>query len=57
VHLNTTLDVEDWDKCSRPLGLGPVVEVDTMRPVDVGYTAGLVRAHLNTDPATPQRAD
>jgi predicted kinase len=47
IHVDAALTPADWDKCSSPLDLGPVIEVDTTRPVDVVHTAGLVRAYLD----------
>jgi predicted kinase len=37
---------EGFERSARPLGLGPVVEVDTLRPVDIGALAGRVRPLL-----------
>jgi hypothetical protein len=35
-----------YERSARPLGLGPVIEVDTTRPVDVPALAGQVRSLL-----------
>jgi hypothetical protein len=35
-----------FERSSRPLALGPVVEVDTTRPVDIGALAVRVRPLL-----------
>lgn len=47
VHHDSALSDADWNKCDSPLRLGPVIEVDATRPVDVLHTADLVRAHLD----------
>jgi predicted kinase len=39
-------DEELWGEPSRPLGLGPVVDVDTSGPVDVAQVAGLLARAL-----------
>jgi hypothetical protein len=41
-------DVELWGAEVAPLGVGPLLEVDTSGPVDVGSLAGLVRSALTT---------
>jgi predicted kinase len=35
-----------YERSARPVGLGPVIEVDTTRPVDVAALAGQVRSLL-----------
>ncbi len=37
---------EGFQRSARPLGLGPVIEVDTTRPADVGAVAVQVQAYL-----------
>jgi hypothetical protein len=37
---------EGFERSARPVGLGPVVEVDTTRPVDIEALAARVRALL-----------
>ena len=50
VHLWRTLPPESRAEYTGPLALGPVVEVDTTRAVDVARVAAAVRAVLAADP-------
>jgi hypothetical protein len=43
VHLDAAFTPDYWDNYLGPVGLGPVIEVDTTGPVDVPHTASLVR--------------
>jgi predicted kinase len=48
-HLDTArTDQELWGQPSRPLGLGPVIEVDTARPVDITRLATALDRALGT---------
>ena len=42
----TASDQELWGEPSRPLGLGPVVVVDTSGPVDIAKLAATVAQEL-----------
>lgn len=55
VHIDAAMVPEQWSAYLEPVGLGPVVEVDTTTPVDVPHTASLVRALLESSPP-PQLA-
>ena len=49
VHLDgheSRLSAEGFLRCARPLGLGPVITVDTTRPVDVAALSADVRGQL-----------
>lgn len=46
VHPDHTLAPDFWDKFREPIGIGPVLEVDTTTPVDVPQVAAKVRALL-----------
>jgi hypothetical protein len=46
---------DGFERSARPLWLGPVVEVDTTRPVDIKALAGRVRGLLRV-PATRAHA-
>jgi len=43
VHTDAEFSPGYWDNYDGPVGLGPVIEVDTTEPVDVPHTAALVR--------------
>jgi predicted kinase len=45
VHVVTTLPASAMAEYDRPVGIGPLVTVDTTRQVDVAAVAALVRAH------------
>lgn len=45
-HARTT-SVGRFERSARPLGLGPVITVDTTRPVDIAAVAADVRRHLD----------
>jgi hypothetical protein len=44
VHPDAAFTPDYWENFDGPVGLGPVVELDTTGPVDIERTAGLVRA-------------
>lgn len=46
VHVVTSLAAEVRAEYDQPVGIGPVVTVDTEQPVDIGGVASAVRAHL-----------
>lgn len=52
VHPESHLDQELYDRSARPVGLGPVVVVDTTRPVDIAEVASQV-VRLLPSAATP----
>jgi predicted kinase len=43
VHWLTTATLATMDKYDRPVGIGPLITVDTTVPVDVGFVAAEVR--------------
>lgn len=47
VHVDDAMAPERWELFLKPVGLGPVVSVDTAEPVDVAHTAAMVRALLD----------
>ena len=49
-------EAELWGSEVAPLGVGPLLEVDTSGPVDVVALAGLVRSAMTTERATTSRA-
>ncbi|HEY2508658.1 MAG TPA: AAA family ATPase [Streptosporangiaceae bacterium] len=49
VHVISALSPEAFEQCSGPVGLGPIVDVDTTRPVDIVQVA---REVLRLLPAT-----
>ena len=57
VHVVRTISVDALAEFQEPFGFGPVIEVDTTRPVDVAAVAVAVRAALGTGaPAVPAEA-
>jgi predicted kinase len=46
VHVVTSLTPDMLAEYDRPVGLGPVVSVDTVTPVDIGAVAASVRSML-----------
>jgi predicted kinase len=51
VHVVRSLPMSALDEFQQPMGLGPVIEVDTSTPVDVTELTGRVRAGLRGPPA------
>ncbi len=49
-HVLKTLSLEDLAEYDGPVGPGPVVTVDTTRPVDIAAVAREVRARLQDQP-------
>jgi predicted kinase len=46
VHVAKTISIELLHEFDRPLSLGPVIEVDTIQPVDIAGLAATVRRYL-----------
>ena len=59
--LDSSCERSRWTRLAEfqePFGFGPVIEVDTTRPVDVAAVAVVVRAALGTGaPAVPAQAE
>lgn len=53
VHVLRSLPVSAFDEFQRPMGLGPVFEVDTSAPVDVPALARTVRTALRDPDVEP----
>lgn len=43
VHVSRSTPAADYLEFAEPFGIGPVIEIDTTRPVDMGEAAGRVR--------------
>ena len=52
VHVARWLPIEFFEKFQRPLGIGPVIEVDTTHAVDVAELARQATALFATAPAS-----
>jgi len=56
VHVDShqlRMTAEEFEKSARPLGLGPVIAVDTTRPVDIRALASEIRQQLRAQVSVP----